>query len=127
MKSVMTAMAAFLAGAVLTVGSAQAESSWGAEDVLAAGGGTTIVGGGCAATTVQSGENVEVVYSGECFTAPVSDRRFVMSVYNRIFRTEASALRHCNQRDQVTGAYGWRGDFRGYVCQQINHTDGGGN
>jgi len=42
----------------------------GAEEVIADGGLTTIVGGGCVATSVQNGENSEITYSGECYSAP---------------------------------------------------------
>lgn len=101
-------------------------SSWGAEDVIAAGGLTTVVGGCKDARVVGSGENQEIVYTGPCNMAPTSERRYIRSDYFRVFKTQVEAEANCNRKDIVTGSYSWRGEFRGFVCHEINDSIGGG-
>ena len=98
-------------------------SSWGAEDVIAAGGLTTVVGGCADARVIQSGENTDIVYTEPCNTAPTSPRRYVVSKSFTVFATAEEAEANCNVRDIVQSVVNFRLQVIGYACAPV--TNGG--
>ena len=99
-------------------------SSWGAEDVIAAGGLTTVVGGCADARVIQSGENTDIVYTEPCNTTPGIARG--RSDNFTIFKTWEEAQANCFYPDYVQGVLGRRFRLIGYSCAPVTDSNGGG-
>ena len=115
--------AALIALSATTAFADESGSSWGAEDVIAAGGLTTVVGGCADAKVIGSGENAEIVYTEPCNTTPT--RELGQSDYFSVFKTWEEAEANCFYPDYVQGVLGRRFRLIGYSCAPVMDTNGG--
>ena len=113
--------AALIALSATTAFADESGSSWGAEDVIAAGGLTTVVGGCADARIIQSGENTDIVYTEPCNTAPTSPRRYVVSKIFTVFATAEEAEANCNVRDYFQSVVNFRLQVIGFACAPVTH------
>jgi hypothetical protein len=101
-------------------------AGYGAEDVIAAG--LTTIASGCADVRVIGyGENIEIVFTGPCQTAPTSPRLYVKSDIFTVFPTVEEAEANCNVRDQVQSVVSFRLQVIGYACARVTNDNGSSN